>query len=219
MLYQCGFEYKLCSLIRDLHYKIILQRRTTKAVFISGYRYQFLQRRARKTRANRTHGAAATHCPAHLVLCPLRRCTAGNALKRRSVNTRREPSPSPARSCGPTHNGRILERGRHGVRRPRLAIRWVGPEIRPQASAPFARAPTAPHRRPAGHRSHGPVVARARSLVRPSPEPAARVRSVETPTPAPGRKAPESARPATITGLNSTRPAPPTAQRMTDLRS
>ena len=106
MLYQCGFEYKLCSLIRDLHYKIILQRRTTKAVFISGYRYQFLQRRARKTRANRTHGAAATHCPAHLVLCPLRRCTAGNALKRRSVNTRREPSPSPARSCGPTHNGR-----------------------------------------------------------------------------------------------------------------
>ena len=118
-------------LIRGLYYKLILQCRTTKAVFISGHRYQFLQRRARKTRENPTHGAAATHCPAHLVLCRLRRCTAGNALKRRSVNTRREPSPSPARCCGATLNGRILERGRHGVRRPRLAIRGVGPEIRP----------------------------------------------------------------------------------------
>ena len=197
----------MCSLIRGLCYKTILQRRTTKAVFISGHRYQFLQRRARKTRANPTQAAAAAHCPAHLVLCRLRRCTSGNVLERRSLNTRREPGPSPARSCGATHNGRILERGRHGVRRPRLAIRWVGPEIRPQASAPFARAHGASPapRRPSQPR---PVVARARSLVRPSPEPAARVRSVETPTPAPGRKAPESARPATIAGLNSTRPAP-----------
>ena len=31
MLYQCGFEYKLCSLIRDLHYQIILQRRDYKS--------------------------------------------------------------------------------------------------------------------------------------------------------------------------------------------
>ena len=207
MPWQCGFECKLCTLISGLYYNLILQYRTTKAGCISGHRYQFFQRRARKTRSNPTQAAAAAHCPAHLVLCRLRRCTSGNVLERRSLNTRREPGPSPARCCGATHSGRILERGRHGVRRPRLAIRWVGPEIRPQASAPFARThdPSPPPRRPS----------QPRPGRRESPQPCPAFPGTRRPGPfrrnahaRTRREAPESARPATIAGLNSTRPAP-----------
>ena len=91
--WQCDCKSKLCSLIRDLRCKSILQVGTTRAGRISGHHYQLMHPCRHKIRATPTHTAATTHCPAHSFLCRLRRCTAGYVLERRSLNTRREPGP------------------------------------------------------------------------------------------------------------------------------
>ena len=66
--WQCDYESKLCSLIRGLYYKPILQIRTIKAGRISGHHYQLMQTRVHKTPANPTHAAATARCPAHSLL-------------------------------------------------------------------------------------------------------------------------------------------------------
>ena len=61
--WQCDCKSKLCSLIRGLYGKPILQVWTTKAGRISGHHYQLMQTRVHKTPANPTHAAATARCP------------------------------------------------------------------------------------------------------------------------------------------------------------